>query len=115
MRGLDDLQNRLAELEQMISRERRTQFELRSQVLAADETIHSLNMKVAELEARCLGLSVLCREALRLVPDPARHQSLGSVLHDLPAEAQAAGRELLEDLQAAVRGRRRNTPIPTSH
>jgi hypothetical protein len=98
----------------MISRERRTQYELRSQVLAADETIQHLNAKVAELEARCLGLSLLCGEALRQVPDR-EHLSLLSVLQDLPAEAQAAGRELLEHIQAAVRRRRQNTPLPTTH
>ena len=54
---------RLVELEHALARERQTQFELRRQLLAADETLNRLSAQYAELVACRDNVSLLVAEA----------------------------------------------------
>ena len=57
---------RVVELEHALARERQTQFELRRQLLAADETLDRLQAQCAELMASRDNVSRLVAEAARL-------------------------------------------------
>ena len=74
----EDAQSRIGALEHALERERQTQFELRRQLLAADEALNRIAAQHAELEAWRTRLRVLYRAGRQL------HFESGE-----PGEAQA--------------------------
>ncbi len=51
MEELEELRRRSADLERELARERQTQFELRRQLLSADEALHRQALQLSELES----------------------------------------------------------------
>ena len=58
--------DQFVELEHALARERQTQFELRRQLMAADETLDRLSAQFAEMEACRDNVAQLVAEATRI-------------------------------------------------
>lgn len=71
---------RFVELEHALARERQTQFELRRQLLSADESLDRLSAQCAELEACRANVAQLIAEATRISADADDPEALWAVV-----------------------------------
>ena len=73
------------ELEHALARERQTQFELRRQLLAADETLDRLTAQCAELEACRDNVAMLIAEATRISTESEDPEALWALVAAISA------------------------------
>ena len=75
-----ELARRVAELEDQLARERRMQFELRRQLLVADESLAQLEAQRADLEASRASVLRLLTDATRISAESGDSDALWALI-----------------------------------